>query len=713
MALDYSKHSDVLQLLSDAQTADEDIRENARECNTALNKRDGQWEPHIIEVMSGRPRYTFDKLNPIVDSICGQISKNDYDIMVKPAGGGANSKVAETFDGLIRNIENISDATRIYKMAARKMVGCGIGGWRIIQAYADTDSFDQDLKIVPLSNFEDRVWFGPHELPTAEDAPYCWVMTPLSPEDYKAQFPDGSGASLNQSYFSAWWIQSEHIVVAEFYCKKPVTKELVKMSNGAVYEVNEDYEAVKDELKEQGITEVGRRKRKTHKITVRKMDGSGWLGPEKDTVFNLLPVCRAVANFQVTENKPIWWGAVDKLLDQQRVYNYARSRQIEEGALAPRQKIFMTKEQARGHDNQLRRLNTSPDPVQFYNHVDGTPPPYPSQPPSANPNLEVVAGAASEDINASAGQFGANLGDNPGLQSGEAIGMQIDKGDDSNLKYVEALSEAIRYTARVLIGAIPRVYEPGRQARLVNQDGTFEEATIGEEVYDYQTGRMVVMNDLTQGVYDVVVEATKSFKSRQEQTSRALLEIGAIDPSVIELGGDVLLRNIPAPGMEDVANRKRAQLMQAGVIPFEQMTDDEKAQAQAAAEQAKNSPPPPAQLLAEAEIQNAQARAAEVQSKTMERAVNARMKQQELAMKLQDQEVSQELAAYKAQMEFNQQIAENMKTMAETLNAIREAIGADAVVSQQGVEAYQNQAGALEDATNAAAGYISGNIPQN
>lgn len=711
MAVDYGNHGDVLTLLASAQSEDEDIRSNARECNTALNKRDGQWEPHIVNVMVGRPRYTFDKLNPIVDAICGQISKNDYDIMIKPAGGGANDQVALTYDGIIRNIENISDATRIYKMAARKMVTCGIGGWRIIQAYADTDSFDQDLKIAPLSNFEDRVWFGPHELPTAEDAPYCWVLTALSKEDYDAQFPEGSRSSLPQQYCGEWWQQEEKIIVGEFYCKKPVTRELVKMSDGSVYTVDESFQSVVDELAEQGITEVARRKRKTHKITVRKMDGGGWLSKEKDTVFNLLPVCRAVANFQVTENKAIWWGAIDKLLDQQRVYNYARSRQIEEGALAPREKFFMTKEQAKGHDNQLRRMNTSPDPVQFYNHVDGTPPPYKSPPPSVNPSLEVVAAAASEDINASAGLFSANLGDNPGLQSGEAIGMQIDKGDDSNLKYVEALSEAIRYTARVLIGAIPRVYEPGRQARLVNQDGTYEQAIIGEEVIDRQTLKPVVLNDLTQGVYDVVVEATKSFKTRQEQTSRALMEIGAIDPSVIELGGDVLLRNIPAPGMDDVAARKRAQLINAGMIPMDQMTDEEREAEAIKQQQAANQPPDPATLIAQAEIENAQARAAEVQSKTMERAINAKLKQQEMLMKQQDMEVNQELAAYRAQMEFNQQIADNLKTMAETLNAIKQAMGADVVVSQDAAGAYQKTAGMLEDATSAASGYVGENIP--
>lgn len=709
--VDFKDHGKVVDLLTAAQGDDSDMRENARECNIALTKRDGQWEPSVIMKMDGRPRYTFDKLNPIVSAIYGQIAKNDYDIMVKPSGGGATKENAAIYDGVIRHIENLSDAASVYKMAGKKMIATGLAGWRIVQEYADADCFDQDLKVKPLSNFEDRVWFGPHELPTAEDAKYCFVLTPVPVPDYEIQFPEGSKTSLPQDFDHVWWNKADTIVVGEFFRKVPVTKVLVKMSDGSVYEDNEDFKAVADELKEQGITEEARRNRKSFKVTVRKFDGGGWLGPEKDTVFTHLPIIPVYANFQIAENKPIYWGAVDKLLDQQRVYNYARSRQIEEGALSPRDKTWMTKEQAAGHGNQLKRMNTSADPVQFYNHVDGHTPPYKGGGPQVNPSLEVSAQAASEDINNSAGVFGANLGDNPGLQSGAAIGMQMERGDDSNFEYVEALSRAIRHTAKVLVAAIPRVYTPGRQTRIMSADGTFEVITVGEMVLDRQSGRMVTLNDLSQGVYDVVCEANKSMRSRQEHTARSLMELGAIDPSIIDMAGDVLLRNIPAPGMDDIAARKRAMLLDAGVIPEDQMTDEEKAIMQAKAEAAKNAPKDPASLIAEAEVANAQARAAETQSKSMERAFNAQMRQQELAMKLQDQEVNQELAAYRAQMEFNQQIAQNMKTMAETLNAIREAIGADAVITQQGAGAYENQAGMLEDMTDAAADYIGDSMP--
>ena len=109
--VDYTDLNDVNKLLKSAQDADFDNREIVREVNHFLKKRDGQWEPDIINVMSGRPRYTFDKCNPVVRSIAGEMKQADFDIKVKPAGGEATKEVAKVIDGLVRNIENCRFAT--------------------------------------------------------------------------------------------------------------------------------------------------------------------------------------------------------------------------------------------------------------------------------------------------------------------------------------------------------------------------------------------------------------------------------------------------------------------------------------------------------------------------------------------------------------------------------------------------------------------------
>ena len=109
----YDDHQSVLNLLSSCQEADHDNREMSRESHLFLDKRDGQWEPYWWEANQNKPRYTFDNVNPIVDQVASEIEQADFDIRVSPAGGNATKDIASTYDGLIRNIENISNAKQI------------------------------------------------------------------------------------------------------------------------------------------------------------------------------------------------------------------------------------------------------------------------------------------------------------------------------------------------------------------------------------------------------------------------------------------------------------------------------------------------------------------------------------------------------------------------------------------------------------------------
>ena len=108
---DYDDLSDVKTMLDSAQEAEEDNRARIREVNHFLEKDDGQWEPDIINNMSGKPRYTFDKCNPVVSAIAGEIQQANFAIRVRPAAGRASKDVAEIMGGMIRNIESEDRST--------------------------------------------------------------------------------------------------------------------------------------------------------------------------------------------------------------------------------------------------------------------------------------------------------------------------------------------------------------------------------------------------------------------------------------------------------------------------------------------------------------------------------------------------------------------------------------------------------------------------
>ena len=710
--VDFNSHSQIMTEVEDAQEIDHDNREAAREADHFANKRDGQWEPHITQAMSGRPRYTFDKCNPIIDQVMFPVSQSDFDITVKMAGGEATKEIAILYDGMIRNTENLSSAGQIYDPATREMVTTGIAGWRVVSDFVDADAFDQDLLIRPVSNFVDRVWYDPNSTEqTRADAEWCTVLTPKSKDAYEKEWPKGSGQSVGDGRASEVYdTKGDQVVIGEMLWKKRTKRTLILMSNNAVYEDNEDFAKIQDELAARGVTETRRRQREAVVVHSRKYDGSDWLEESKRTVFQFIPIIPIYGNFKISEGKVIYWGAIEKLMDPQRVYNYARSREIEEGALAPRSKTYITRKQAALDRATLQTQNTNADPVQLYTHVDNHPPPFRIGGPQINQGLSATALAASQDINASVGLFASNMGDNPGLQSGIAIERQQDRGDNGSFKYLAAREVAQEHTCRVLIKAIPQVYSTKRQVRTLGRDGTTELVTLHDEIFDEQTRQFVAVNDLSKGIYDVICTVGTAYRNRQEETVEKLAAVAAIDPEVVQLGGDVLLNNIQSPGFDQIAERKRARMVQQGLIPEDQLTDDEKAQIQAqleaqAAQGEQLGPVEQAlQQQAQAETDRAQANTADIMSKIQERDNKAQLAQQKMdqdlqifAANMEQKQDDQQLKMQQMIIDGQRAVDDQLKVQAETLKLIREASGADTIIGPGIATTFKEQADRIEE----------------
>lgn len=686
--------SDCMKNLKDSQQTDFDNREMVREADLFLNKRDGQWEPEIISKFTGKPRYTFDECNPIIDDIMGEMETMEFDIRVDPASGNASKENAQAFEGIIRNIENISNARFIYTAAARIMIGTGLAGWRIVADYRNDDSFQQDLMIKPLPNFCDTVWFDPgFTSQTADDANYCFVLHSMTRADYDKKYPDGSGLSVGQNIRSqAYSYKKPHeIIIGEYLYKKEQTRELALLSNGAVIVLDDTFEIIKDELQKSGVTIVKTRKRPYNKVYQRLFDGGDWLKKKQSTPFDDLPVIPVFGNFKISENKVVYWSITEKMMDPQRIINYAASRSIEEAALSGRPKTWMTKDQAKSPDvrRTLRTLNTNADPVQFYDFTENQPPPYMHGIMQSNPALAEITQSSRVFIERTTSTFDEARGKAPAQRSGIAVNMLQNKSDNPKRKWFTAMEIALTQTFNVLARTIPKVYSTRQEMRLSNQDGSSTNITIKDRIRDEQTGQIVEIYDLTKGTYSITCSAGPAFSSRQQETVQAINELAAIDPSIIAIGADVLLNNINAPGIDEIAERKRAMMVAQGIIPPNQLTDEEKAQlAQKQAQQGQQQP----SALDKANLMIAQAQLEETQGKNQERTMRLQLEQQNLMLRNMELQQKNRAQEQKTMLDSVKAITEQVKTQAEALKTIKEAMGADAIVSPAAAAAYEGQA---------------------
>ena len=151
--------------------------------------------------------------------------------MREPAGGaepvdsGSDKEIARIRAGLIRYVENRSDAQAAYYHGADQQVAAGIGHWRVIKEYADDTTFNQELRVVSVDDGISVIWDPDAILPNKEDAQYCFVPVDMSRERYKERWPDApvSDFSDDTKAVAAGWCGSDFVRVAEYWCKEPAT----------------------------------------------------------------------------------------------------------------------------------------------------------------------------------------------------------------------------------------------------------------------------------------------------------------------------------------------------------------------------------------------------------------------------------------------------------------------------------------------------------
>lgn len=717
--INYDDINEINDQLAKSQEADTDNRDNVRTAHHFLEKEDGQWEPDILQAFrdGGRYRGTFDKCNPVVDGIVGEMTQADFDVRIRPAGGDATKELAKTYDGLIRNIETMSNASHVYAQASRDMVAAGLAGWEITTEYVSGDSFEQDFAIRWLSDYESRVWFDAGSLrQEASDARHVIILDDITPDEYDTRFPDGSGQSVGDDRnFETYEYKPDFIRVGRILYKEPITKDLVLMSDGSVYEKDEDFEKIEDELAEQGIEIVQEKKKETFKVVSRLFDGGDFLTEPQDTVFSELPVIPLYGNFAVREGKVIYHGAVLQLIDAQRAYNYARSREIEDVALSPPDITWVSRTQLQvpADREALENANTSAQRIyQFTPDPENPGPPIRSGGPSVSPGVQQTIVNSFEDIATSSARTAVQGGETDSPMSGVAIQSLQNKADTGTIKYFKSVEIAICKTGQILVDSIPKLYDTATQKRILNEDDSFEMIELNKRVIDFDTGEEVVLNDLRQGKYDVTCDVGPAFKNRQQETVKALTELAQVVPGVGELAADIQLKNIASPGIDLVAERVRRQLVVSGLIPESQLTEEERVEIQQQQMMAAQAPQEPTaqDKIADAELARVQAETQDVEARALLKQEELRIKEQtallsaqnqaeklqmeelSMIMKSQQSQIEKQQAILEANLKGQAQVFETLNTQADTLKKLREAMGVDTIVGLSNTEAYAQQA---------------------
>ena len=114
-----------------------------------------QWDSKALEVRKGRPTLTLNKMGQFIARLVGDQRQNvqtikcipsgNFDGTLKNAAGTKDYKLSEVLEGLVKNIEMISNASYQYKTAFQHAAEGGFGWLRVLTDYAENDSFDYKI----------------------------------------------------------------------------------------------------------------------------------------------------------------------------------------------------------------------------------------------------------------------------------------------------------------------------------------------------------------------------------------------------------------------------------------------------------------------------------------------------------------------------------------------------------------------------------------
>jgi len=596
-ALDQFKESEEVSR-SWRTAADEDIR-----------FADGdQWPDELKAWREAQrlPVLTIDRLEGPISQLVGDQRQNDLAVKVVCKSLESrklltteqrNISEADFLAGVVRDIQRRSRFEWVQAQAFEHAVICGLGGWYIDADYEGAEAFDQILSIKripnPLSIYAD--W---QNWASTAGMDYGFVIDHYTEDALKARWPKASTAweasdewGGDMKRVAIWW-QREW---------KPETLLQIRLADGSIAVLRKG--ELGDVTLPPGARLLKERETKIPSIK-RRVCTSLEVLEETDWVGKIIPLCLVTGKESWHRGKLDYKGMVRKPKDAQKLYNYNRSTVAEIMGGSVKAPYILTAEQVRGFEEMWASANVGNKPYLLVNQDPKAPGwPHRSQ-------IEYPAGFAQEAIVAAADIMSvtkiheASLGQRSNETSGIAIQKRQQEGDTGNYVFTDQLLLAVEETGRILVDAIPKVYDSTRLVTARARDG--ETTTV--MLNDPKPG--AVWNRLS-GKYDVEVTSGPAFGTARQEAVQAMTALAQAAPQLLQVGADIWVGNMDWPGADELSKRLK-KMVPPELLDEEEMQGDPAAmvgqmqqalqQAQAMLQQTQQAAQEAAQALQEAEM---------------------------------------------------------------------------------------------------------------
>lgn len=620
------------------------FQESIEDCEYLMGG-EKQWKKQALlqRRAEQRPSFTFNELPQYVHTVTGDMRMNGYSIHVSPgdeinegaarfvSGGNVEKdySASEVIEGMVRQIEYKSNASRHYIEAGTHATQSGFGWLRLHYEYAGPRSFTRSLRVRHIQNrfscIIDPNWLEPD----ASDMGYGFVFGAMRRKEFEKKYPGKSEGDLGDS--GAFWStgHDELIQVAE-YMERVFEKRRLLMLQNADESVEIRFE---DELEGED--------RKILDLYDKQVDGRS-IKMEREAEFpraywwlvtaNAVLRQRVKLPFSRVPIAPVFGrqirignsagkvqlsGLIRGGKEPTAAQNWMLTAGIEKIAQAPNDPLLVTDKMVEGHQPDWKSANKGNRAFLTYTHDPAVPggPRRADTSPRANQELQYAFGF-HDKIMSCVGLSEASLGFHKGDQSGKAMQLEQYKGGIATADFPDNLAMAIESIGKLCVEAFPIIHDqPNERVRIRQENGAGDNIVLNKTEAPGADGKPHVINDLGIGQHDLRVKAGPSFLSLRQEAQSALSELGQ-NQAIAPLVADKIVENSDWPGKDAIARRLRV------LVPPEALSAEEIEDLQAGKPQQQEQPPTPEQEVAarqaEADMRGADADIAQAEAKTIE-----------------------------------------------------------------------------------------------
>lgn len=457
-----------------------------------------QWDDTevIARKQENRTTAVYNQCAPLIRNIVNNTLKTAPAIKVHAISNNKKEE-AKIYDGIIKHIENLSNSESIYTEAFTQAVAGGFGAWRVV--------IDENSDEIRLKHIVDPTSIYPDPSATEfdfSDMKYLFALVKMSKDEYETKYPETDCVSFADS------TDEDSIVVAEYWYKDENQNVKYIVLNGEeIIEESQDY-------------------------------------PGK-----FIPFCIVLGEQTWINGQRYIKSVISDVKTMQQTRNYMSCEAMDYIAKHAKTPYIIADDSLTPAHMKLWENASTTNPFALP-YIGGKTPPTRNNPPPAPISYMEAVASLDKDIRTIVGVRDP-LQDVPVTQSGKAVELQISEGHIQTAQWVEHLQRTIKYSGRVIVDLIPTVYNYAHAQRIIGIDGQVNTVNIQQQFEE--NGELKYIN--LDGDYDITLSTGPSYSDQRKQNFEKLLELAKINPIIMQVGLDMIVRGMDFAESEELADR--------------------------------------------------------------------------------------------------------------------------------------------------------------